>query len=112
MDLQGLFLKLTAKNVELGLSLKDVDLGAGVVYMAASRDTEVAWEDSKLAHGVFTHHFLASLSRPDDQPAITIASLYDAIYSGVRTFSRDRQHPVLSGNFAGAALPSLRHRKD
>jgi uncharacterized caspase-like protein len=89
-----------------GLRLADLDLGSGVAYLSAASDTEVAWENEDLGHGVFSYYFLSELAT-DGPSAVGLATLYDRVHAQVRSFTKHRQNPVLWGNLTGAALPRL-----
>jgi uncharacterized caspase-like protein len=90
-----------------GLRLADVELGSGVVFLGASTDTEVAWEDERLGHGIFTYYVLSGLTDAGTSGSIGLGTLYDLVHAQVISFSRNRQHPVLWGNVSGASLPRL-----
>jgi len=90
-----------------GLRLSSIDLGTGVVYMAAAADTEVAWEDNKFSHGVFSYYLFEQLTSVGSEGTIGLATLYDRVYSNVLSYSSHRQHPVLWGNVTGARFPLL-----
>jgi uncharacterized caspase-like protein len=90
-----------------GLRLSGLNLGSGVAYLAAATDNEVAWEDERLGHGIFSFHIFEQLKGAGEAGAVGIATLYDRVYTEVRSFSRNRQHPVMWGTVTGAKLPLL-----
>jgi uncharacterized caspase-like protein len=90
-----------------GLRLGDLEFGSGTAYMAAATDSEVAWEDERLGHGIFSYYILEQLRASNESPMVGLATLYDRVYAEVRLFSRNRQHPVLWGSVTGASLPIL-----
>ncbi|HEX6470123.1 MAG TPA: caspase family protein [Streptosporangiaceae bacterium] len=87
--------------------LDALPLGAGLVFLAACADDEVAWEEPRLGHGLFSYHLLAELSTPGSTDVIGLPTLYDLIYERVRAQSGGRQNPILWGNVQGARLPRL-----
>lgn len=98
------------KERRAGLRLRDLELGSGAAYMAAATDDEVAWEDERLGHGIFSYHLFEQMSGADGADTVGIATLYDRVYSEVRLSSRNRQHPVMWGSVTGARLPLLHGR--
>lgn len=91
--------------------LRDLDLGSGTIFVAASRDTEVAWEDVRLGHGVFSYYLqevLREASPSETRAVIGVGTTYDNVAERVAGFTGGRQHPVLWGNVVGASLPRLR----
>jgi uncharacterized caspase-like protein len=89
-----------------GVRLADLDLGRGVAYLSAATDSEVAFEHPDLGHGVFSYYLLDELAMAGN-PMIGLATLYDKVHDKVRSYTKNRQHPVLWGNVTGAALPRL-----
>lgn len=90
------------------ISIKDLDLGAGRVIIAAANDDEVALEFESLGHGVFTYHLLEALRQsPAGSPTIGVATLYESVASAVRQATSTRQNPVLNGLLERGALPLL-----
>ena len=90
------------------ISVKDLDLGAGRVIIAAADDDEVAIESESLRHGVFTYHLLEALRQsPAGRPTIGVATLYESVADAVHQATGTRQHPVLNGRSVRGALPLL-----
>ena len=88
------------------ISLNDLDLGSGRVIIAAANDDEVAVENKKLGHGVFTYHLMETLRAPvKDRKTIGIATLYDTVAHAVSMATDGRQHPILNGRSVRGALP-------
>ena len=90
-----------------GLKLADLELGTGIAYIGAATDTEVAWEDERLGHGVFSYYVFEELTNSEPMGRVGLATLYDRVYTQVRSFSNNAQHPVLWGTVTGAGLPLL-----
>lgn len=90
-----------------GLKLADLELGTGIAYMGAATDTEVAWEDERLGHGIFSYYVFEELMNSDATGKVGLATFYDRVYTQVRLFSNNTQHPVLWGTVTGAGLPLL-----
>jgi uncharacterized caspase-like protein len=100
-------------------ALDDLHLGEGRLMLSACDDTEVAWEEGRLGHGVFTHFLLRGpnpLPGTATAPAalaqagrrtIGIHALYDWLATEVRAHTAGRQTPVLNGRSAHARLPYL-----
>ncbi|HWO25636.1 MAG TPA: caspase family protein [Kofleriaceae bacterium] len=90
------------------ISIKDLDLGAGRVIIAAANDDEVAIEFESLGHGVFTYHLLEALRQsPAGSPKIGVAALYEYVADAVHQATGTRQRPVFNGTNIRGALPLL-----
>ena len=76
-------------------------LPQGRVVLAACRDDQVAVEDLRIGHGVFTYHLLQGLmgAAADSEGAITVTGLYD--YVSLSMESSGQQVPVFRGDIAG-----------
>jgi uncharacterized caspase-like protein len=90
------------------ISFKDLDLGRGqAIFSAADRD-QVAIEDPRLGHGIFTHRLLQALTKPrDGARTVHLGVLYAEVCEAVCSATGDRQEPVLSTRLKNARLPSL-----
>lgn len=86
--------------------LRSLDLGFGRVILAACRDNEVALEETRLGHGLFTYHLLACLTEAGDA-TIGVAELYEKLYSAVVRATGGKQQPVMKGELIGLRLPRL-----
>ena len=90
------------------VSLKDLALGSGRLIITAADEDQVALEDPRLGHGVFTYHLLRAL-QPTSAEATTIriGALYEAVATAVAQATEGRQVPILNGQSRMAALPAL-----
>lgn len=81
----------------------DSDPKAGnVLLFLSSRGNEYSAESPFLANGYFTKHLLRGLGGFADankDMRITARELFDYVSKGVKTQTKDRQHPVMWGNF-------------
>jgi len=90
------------------LSLKTLDLGEGRLMMGACDDDQVAREEKRLGHGIFTHYLIAALrSSPPQSESVSVHSLYDQVVEAVRAHTNGRQVPILTGRSRAARLPGL-----
>ncbi len=81
----------------------------GKVILTASREREYSRENDEKAHGVFTYYLLEGLTgRADTNPKdniVSLAELYDYVYSAVVQSSEGAQHPTLPAGGFDNALP-------
>ena len=88
------------------LSLNQLELGEGRVIITASGDNEVALENRKLEHGVFTFQLLRILTDTrNGHSSLGIGSMYELVKSQVKKYTGDRQCPVLNGRISDAQIP-------
>ena len=87
------------------VSVSRLPFGTQSAILAACGEKEVAQEDASCRHGVFTYHLLESLARSPVGP-VSLAAIYDALASDVRTATNGAQNPVLCS--ARARLPLFR----
>lgn len=93
-------------------SLSEMDLGEGRIVLTACDDGELAEEDGRFGHGIFTYCLLETLvqdSPPD--PLISVPALYDAVAGRVSHLTGGRQHPVLNGRARSLKIPYLRPQR-
>jgi uncharacterized caspase-like protein len=90
------------------VKLRNFDWGQGRLIMTACDDDQVACEDDRLEHGIFTHHLLAKLQADEGcDPAIGIGELYEGVCKAVRGATGDRQIPIINGRGRAPSLPRL-----
>lgn len=73
-----------------------------VMMFLSSRGNENSIESPLLANGYFTNYLLHGLGGKADanrDRAITARELYEYVSAGVKELSRNKQHPVMWGNF-------------
>lgn len=73
-----------------------------VVMFLSSRTNEYSIENRKMANGFFTTYLDRGLRGGADSNkdrVITAKELYTFVSKGVKTISKDKQHPVMWGNF-------------
>ena len=88
--------------------LQKLEFGEGRILMTACDDNEIAFESSKLGHGVFTFQLLRLLTdRRFLRPTIGIGELYDQVTRMVKEFTSGEQHPILHGRARGVQVPLL-----
>lgn len=80
--------------------------GNGRLIFTASSETEQAFENPRLGHGVFTYYLLQALQGDDEvlsDGKIDLFRLISFVTEKVTSFTlRTRQTPTLKGNFTGA----------
>jgi uncharacterized caspase-like protein len=90
------------------IQLSALKLGSGRVILSACDDDQVAYEDSVLQHGVFTHFLLEALTSSGSVAgSISITELYDKVMEHVQSYSMGRQTPVMNGRVVGGRVPRL-----
>ncbi len=90
------------------ISLQNLPLGEGRAFITACGSNQVAREDSRLRHGVFTHYILDVLTRPrDGVRTIDVALLYAEVSHLTHRHTKGRQTPTLNGRLERASLPVL-----
>ncbi len=75
---------------------------AGTALIMSSKGDETSLESSGLRQGVFSHFLIRGLKGEADRnkdKVISIRELFEYIYSNVRTYTGNRQSPVLKGAF-------------
>jgi hypothetical protein len=73
-----------------------------ILLLLSSTAGESSVESNGLRQGVFSHFLISGLKGDADSNRdtnITIEEIYDYVYMNVRQFTRDRQTPVIRGNF-------------
>ena len=68
----------------------------------SSKSKETSLESSGLRQGVFSHFFIRALKGEADQDGnreITVKELFDYVKLNVRTYTRNRQSPILRGDY-------------
>lgn len=76
--------------------------GSGTALIMSSKSEETSLESSEVRQGVFTHFLIRGLKGEADIDAnkiITINELFDFVYGNVRTYSGNRQSPVIKGDY-------------
>jgi formylglycine-generating enzyme required for sulfatase activity len=111
------------KGGRLGIAGKDIaDSGRGVVVFAASEQDQLAWEDKKLGHGLFSYALIEALSGKADSNNKGVVTLVDVFsYVSMRVgeltkkLKKSRQNPVFSGTMIGEiplSFPKPRKKDD
>ncbi len=75
---------------------------AGTALIMSSKGDETSLESSGLRQGVFSHFLIRGLKGEADRnkdKVISIRELFEYIYTNVRTYTGNRQSPVLKGAF-------------
>ena len=73
--------------------------GRGQVILAAGDSNELAREDPKFGHGIFTHFLLEGLrgeAEQGDDQSIDVQELYKYVWDHVREATDKRQNPIMS----------------
>lgn len=75
---------------------------SGTALIMSSKGDETSLESAGLRQGVFSHFLIRGLKGEADKnkdKIISIRELFDFVYSNVRTYTGNRQSPVLKGAF-------------
>ena len=76
--------------------------GSGTALIMSSKSEETSLESSTVRQGVFTHFLIRGLkgeADADGNKVVTINELFDFVYGNVRTYSGNRQSPVIKGDY-------------
>jgi len=93
------------------VALKKLDVGEGRLILAGADDEEVAREDDRLRHGVFTHFLIETFTEDSlTRELIGVGELYEAVAHKVQTYTSGQQNPVLNGRSRLAALPAFKRQ--
>lgn len=75
---------------------------AGTALIMSSKGEETSLESSGLRQGVFSHFLIRGLKGEADKDAnkiVTLQELYDYINENVKSYTMNRQSPVIKGHF-------------
>lgn len=75
---------------------------SGTALIMSSKSDETSLESSGLRQGVFSHFLIRGLKGEADfnlDKKISVKELYEFVYDHVRTYTGNRQSPVLQGNY-------------
>jgi uncharacterized caspase-like protein len=75
---------------------------AGTALIMSSKGEETSLESSGLRQGVFSHFLIRGLKGEADKDSnkiVTVQELYDYINENVKSYTMNRQSPVLKGHF-------------
>lgn len=88
--------------------MEEMELGKGRLILSSCNQDQVAREDAKIGHGVFTHYLLEELrSPPEGRTEIGVGSLYERIAQKVHQHTSGQQTPTMNGRAERAKLPLL-----
>ncbi len=86
---------------------------SGTALIMSSKSDETSLESQGLRQGVFTHFLIRGLKGEADKDKsgiVTIEELYDFVFEQVRTYTGNRQSPVIKGTY-DPAMPVALSRK-
>lgn len=75
---------------------------AGTVLFTSSKSEEISMETSGLRQGIYSHFLIRGLrgeADGDGNKIVTISELFEYVNRNVRTYTANRQTPVIAGNF-------------
>ena len=75
---------------------------AGTALILSSKSEEISLESSGLRQGVFSHFLIRGLEGEADQnydKVVDVSELYEFIFANVKSYTADRQTPVIKGSF-------------
>ena len=75
---------------------------AGTALILSSKLEEISLESSGLRQGVFSHFLIRGLEGEADRnidKVVTVTELFDFISSNVKSYTDNRQSPVIKGSF-------------
>jgi hypothetical protein len=74
----------------------------GTVLIMSSKSDETSLESSGLRQGVFSHFLIRGLKGEGDQNKdtyVSVQELFDFIYFNVRSYTQNRQSPIIKGDY-------------
>lgn len=83
---------------------------AGTALIMSSKSDETSLESSGLRQGVFSHFLIRGLKGEADlnlDKKVGVQELYDFVYNHVRTYTGNRQSPVIQGDYDPSMLVSV-----
>lgn len=86
-----------------------VDPRSNVMMFLSSRSDEYSFERSDMRNGIFASSLIRALKGGADvnrDRIITARELFDSVSAMVKELSKDKQHPVMWGNF-GDSMPVM-----
>jgi hypothetical protein len=75
---------------------------AGTALFTSSKSEEISMETSGLRQGIYSHYLIRGLRGEADangNKIVTISELYEYVNKNVRTYTANRQTPVIAGNY-------------
>lgn len=81
---------------------KLAEANGGTALLLSSKSEETSLESSGLRQGVFSHFLIRGLKGEADSnndQIISVQELFDYVYQNVRTYTGNRQSPVILGNY-------------
>jgi hypothetical protein len=75
---------------------------AGTALFTSSKSEEISMETSGLRQGIYSHYLIRGLRGEADvngNKIVTISELYGYVSKNVRTYTANRQTPVIAGNY-------------
>lgn len=83
---------------------------AGTALIMSSKSDETSLESSGLRQGVFSHFLIRGLKGEADlnlDKKVGVQELYDFVFNHVRTYTGNRQSPVIQGDYDPSMLVSV-----
>ena len=83
---------------------------AGTALIMSSKSDETSLESSGLRQGVFSHFLIRGLKGEADfnlDKKVSVQELYDFVFNHVRTYTGNRQSPVIQGSYDPNMLISI-----
>ena len=84
---------------------------AGTALIMSSKSDETSLESSGLRQGVFSHFLIRGLKGEADfnaDQAVSVEELYQFIFSNVRSYTGNRQSPVIQGDYDDKMIVSVK----
>ncbi len=105
----GSLLAMAEKSGEIRNVLEDyyktlAQADAGTALIMSSKSDETSLESSGLRQGVFSHFLIRGLKGEADKDGnkiVTVQELFDFVDQNVRTYTMNRQSPVIKGVYDG-----------
>jgi uncharacterized caspase-like protein len=105
----GSLLAMAEKSGEIRNVLEDyyktlAQADAGTALIMSSKSEETSLESSGLRQGVFSHFLIRGLKGEADKDGnkiVTVQELFDFVDQNVRTYTMNRQSPVIKGVYDG-----------
>lgn len=92
----------SAQSIITSFYEKLAEANGGTALLLSSKSEETSLESSGLRQGVFSHFLIRGLKGEADTNAdnmVSVQELFDYVYSNVRSYTGNRQSPVILGDY-------------
>lgn len=105
---KGYNLLMSNKEFRYGIDFSEIDLGSGCMIFSACQTEQVAYEDDRINHGIFTYFLKKQLTSNEEGKTISLMLLYDKLSSDIRSYTDGAQCPMFKGHTSYFNIPLLK----